>query len=339
MHSATARDILATPSDQSACDAISRADGLIWAEHGDEVAQWNRVAAAEGWGHITIRVEDGPGEEQRFFYTYKGREQQCPFEGDREDNLRSVHCIAHMVQADAQLAGCNDLVGNSESAFLALSHEQWTRMEDEFGAPALAQRFTPVRLSYDEFCAAFFRDENVRDYDEPAEEPDDGPPSFEDMLVYLTHPLELRARELGFNFWFKHALDGTRLNLLLVSPGKAESQALFANRAYLETLSRFCVQHCERNAHQLQCIAFLSEQEARHGEALATAWMKPGACPQLRFPVGGEERVEPHIAQLAHAASEPAPLGRVKLFARRHWLAIAFFAIMLAVLTLGTSVT
>ena len=216
MHLTAARGILATLPTQSSRQVIFRDDGLIWAEHGDEVEQWNVVAASQGWGEITVRCDDGPDQEQRFFYTYKGEEKQCPVEFDRDDNLRSVHFIAEIVRADAELGACNDLVGNSESAFVALSPDQWKSLEAEFGPGAMAQRFTRVKGTFDEFCDEFFRDEHMPNYDEVDEE-EPGPASIIDSgEVQRETPTSPTWQERGKEFAGKHWLTIAFFTLMLL---------------------------------------------------------------------------------------------------------------------------
>lgn len=157
MHLATIRAILATPDADDAAAPIFTDDHLIWTEDGEEVAQWNAVAATEGWGAITVRQENGPDGAARFFYTYQGRETECPVHGDRDDNLRSILCIADLVQHDATLYACNETSGYSEYAFAAARPAQWTALETEFGPAAMTRRFTRVQGTFDQFCAAFFQ--------------------------------------------------------------------------------------------------------------------------------------------------------------------------------------
>jgi hypothetical protein len=170
MHLAPARSILAsfkTPSSRS----VSHGADLIWAEHGDEVDQWNAVAATQGWGEITVRYEEHPGQMEAVFYTYRGYERQCPIEGDREDNLRSVLMIAELVRADAKLFACNAHCGNGEQGFLALSPAQWRSLEAEFGNEAMAFCFTRANGTFDEFSDKYYSNENMDRYSEPDKAP------------------------------------------------------------------------------------------------------------------------------------------------------------------------
>jgi hypothetical protein len=332
MHLATARAILATPRAQGAHDAIPGDAGLIWAEHGDEVDQWNAVAATQGWGRITVRSEDGPGEDESFFYTFKGEERRCPFEGDRDDNLRSVLFIAELVRADADLYACNDHAGNSEQAFLALSPQQWRSLASEFGADAMAFHFTRAAGSYDEFCDVYFRDENVSPDGQPEPDPAD---------IALTELMD-RLRELGAATGHSLAADytlvmGSHLNILIASETRQASKSLFEDGSFGARVTDICKQQCQRDNYQLECIAFLSQEEmdADHDGTWTFGWMVAGACAQLRFDVtpyafagsGGEQ--DSGVAETATWQE------RAKGFSRKHWLTISFFSFMLALLIYG----
>ena len=325
MHLATARAILATPATHRTHDVIFADPALIWAEHGDEVEQFNAVAAAQGWGEITVRCEDGPGDEQRFFYTYKGRETSVPYECDREDNMRSVHCIAAMVADDAVLYACNDVSGNSEWSFLALPPAQWRALEAEFGADAMAMRFTRVCGTYDDFCEQYFSDKNaLRVY---ADEGDDAQDADEDPLAVLMAAIEAIGKDRGYRCSASYTLVlGTQLNILIIGGNQRESAALFKHGDFGAEVTACCQNLCLQSGYQLQCIAFLSQQEldADTEGKWTFGWMTRGACAQLRFDVGPSALAEP---------APPVP-SHMQFFAR-HWLTIAFFAGMLAVLIFG----
>ncbi len=161
MHLAAARTILTLAKKRRALDGSDYAEfDLIWAEEGDEVEQWNAVADTQGWGDITVRVEEHGDRPWPHFYTYKGQEYQCPNEGDCDDNLLSVLTIAKIVSADAFLYACNDHCGNSEQGFLALSPAQWQSLEAEFGGDTMAYCFTRATGTLEEFSDAYFSEKN-----------------------------------------------------------------------------------------------------------------------------------------------------------------------------------
>lgn len=194
MHLDAARSILSayrTPGERYGY----RDEGLIWAEHGDEVDQWNDVAQDQGWGEITVRIEDDGTQNSFFYYSYKGVEMLCPSEGEREDNLRSVLAIAGLVRQDALLYACNDHVGNSEQAFLALSAQQWTALEAEFGKDAMVHCFTRAEGSHDEFCDKYFTDKNLHRERPPQREADIAVPQAQQALPPSPAPREHPAAE------------------------------------------------------------------------------------------------------------------------------------------------
>ena len=120
---------------------------FIWAEYGDEVDQFNRLAVAFPEA-VTAGLE---GENDDIRMRYRDRTVKVPLLFDRDDNLRAVHTLSQLTRADLEFRMLADTSGNSEQAFLMLPAAQWRQLEAEFGVAAVARRFMPVAPNFDTF--------------------------------------------------------------------------------------------------------------------------------------------------------------------------------------------
>lgn len=165
MHFELAKTIAQTPKQQGSHSHIfDNNDAFVWAEHGDEIEQFNALAGADaGFEDIEVIANDDDADDMHS-YRYKGKALTVPLVDDREDNLISVHTLAQLVKADFELRMCVDTAGNSEQAFLVLTPAQWKELEDTCSAEAVRFRFFPLPAKLDDFMEQAFADEHVRNY-------------------------------------------------------------------------------------------------------------------------------------------------------------------------------
>lgn len=135
-----------------------QSDAFVWAEHGNEVEQFNALAGAAAGGTDVFIVDEDEG---YFSLSYRGKVEPVPVEFDRIDNLISVHTLSQLVKEDAELRMCSETGGNSEQAFMVLPPAQWAQLEQEFGAAAVKYCFIPMASTFDAFMDEAFSDENL----------------------------------------------------------------------------------------------------------------------------------------------------------------------------------
>ncbi|NHZ90095.1 hypothetical protein F2P45_13875 [Massilia sp. CCM 8733] len=156
-----AASIVRLPQNKSAMDLLTQHE-FVWAEHGEELAQWATIASnTPGLEPVSAGMRGG---ETR--YTYKGKSVNVPLEESRDDNLISVYTLSQLVKDDAELRMCTDTTGNSEQAFLVLPPAQWQRLEDACGKDAVSFRFFALPPSLEAFFEQAFADENMHRYDQ-----------------------------------------------------------------------------------------------------------------------------------------------------------------------------
>lgn len=145
-----ARAMLATPRGSSSWDYIvaGNESRFIWDAHGDEVAQWNRLAGPNaGLPAVESRVENGAAQ----FFSYRGRTVKVPHVEGPDDNAISIHTLSQLVKADSELRWCVDSRGSSEHAYLALAPGDWLLLERQFGKRAVDSRFAALPADLDGF--------------------------------------------------------------------------------------------------------------------------------------------------------------------------------------------
>lgn len=88
MHLELARTIAQTPKHQGSHSHIfDNNDAFVWAEHGEEIEQFNALAGADaGFEDIEVIANDNDAEDTHS-YRYKGKALTVPLVDDRDYNL------------------------------------------------------------------------------------------------------------------------------------------------------------------------------------------------------------------------------------------------------------
>ena len=145
-----ARSILGAPHDARLDLIFQSAEAMVWTDDGDEVAQFNRIAAH--YCGVPPASVDGSGDAVRL--TYNNVTVDVPIESDGQDNLRAVLALAALTCDDLAFRLCVDTDGNSEFAFFLLPPHQWAALEQEFGTDDVGDCFLAAAASVDALYAA-----------------------------------------------------------------------------------------------------------------------------------------------------------------------------------------
>ncbi|ROQ24887.1 hypothetical protein [Gallaecimonas pentaromativorans] len=121
---------------------------FLWSSDEPEKA-WNEQARREGLPPVAL---EGSGD--NLFLVFGDHRQPLRVTGDRDDLLRGYLDLNLAVQPDYEVRYLIDSTHSSNRAFLALAHQDWQRLEQQFGAAAVAYRFYPLGANFETFISA-----------------------------------------------------------------------------------------------------------------------------------------------------------------------------------------
>ncbi|PWF46736.1 hypothetical protein C7C56_015595 [Massilia glaciei] len=346
--------MLALPRAQDSWTYImEHAETFIWDEHGLEVEEWNAMAGkGAGFEDVTATFNN-PDEEDATFLTYKGKTVRVPLVHDREDNFISIHTLSQLVREDSELRYCIDSTHSSDVAFLALSPAQWRALESEFGREAVDFRFLAIGPDLEAFFKAAHADENLRTYADDGDAPTRNAvleQGMKEQIQLLAHAnyscAEVHSKLIEDKF----------LHLLICVDSDKHRDALRGSNKFKRQVDLMRANWPSQIA--LRSISFQSKQAIARDEARfwSSLWWVEGACPQLRWdgaPADYDSRAKevaaPNEAGPSKRANPgprqpPAPVPSPQAndakkpdgaSSPKHWLPLAFIAILLAAYFFG----
>ena len=86
------------------------------------------------------------------------------YASDRSDGIRGILALSQLVSDQYEIRYCIDSWHSSDLAYLVLRHSDWQELETTYSSEDINYRFLSLPLSYSEFEAEAFTEENSRSY-------------------------------------------------------------------------------------------------------------------------------------------------------------------------------
>lgn len=132
---------------------VDHPQSFIWSDDEEPTRTWNRLFG-EHFGTVRDELEaDGAGCQQ---LSFRDRSTTVQSKCDRDDRFRLLHALASITRPESDFRLCRDSTHSSDVAFLALSSEDWDKLESQFGTKEVAARFHSMESSFEEFMESGF---------------------------------------------------------------------------------------------------------------------------------------------------------------------------------------
>lgn len=156
-----ARQFLSIPTEVDTWDFMyENPVNFIWSEN-FHPNDWNNYVGNTPENKVDLTRVENVG----VYFTYQNLSSKVNLVGDRDDDLRAVHCLSQLVKYDSEIRFCVDSYHFvRDKAFFALPPKDWSLLELEFGIHAVAYRFLKISSNLEQFFDEAFSDENNRSY-------------------------------------------------------------------------------------------------------------------------------------------------------------------------------
>lgn len=142
-------------NDPSQLEVIWDSSAIIWVDwreyDEDIVAYFNEAIDNE----IQVQLEDhGKEYGNDIFMTYEDQTMMIPY-GEQMERDITITSVNGLLAPDHQIRWFMESLGNDTLGFVLLSHEEWGRLEAEFGRERLEYYFLPVEMGMNMFNLDF----------------------------------------------------------------------------------------------------------------------------------------------------------------------------------------